>query len=227
MYQLGRRIDNRDHHKRRWLFAAVVLVVLILVAVVLLILWIKPKTTIRQSASHTTVISLNGLQHYDEKDFGIDLPVSWQEVSRPIGTNQDYAWQSNVQATDGQVLELYEDNLPSTFPVTHLLIVTAKGDQLALDGTSSPNCNSFTPKSSPGPSGHGVSTSWQGVNFLCDEVNAQRDITGASSSQGINTVSLKSPTTGVVHKFFFTYINYVTNPNYTVFYNALKSLRVK
>ncbi len=83
------------------------------------------------------------------------------------------------------------------------------------------------PSSSPAPNQLGVPASYQGVNFLCDQRAQPRIVTGIASPDGINTINLKSRTTGAVHKFFVSYIDHDNISDYTVFYDAIKSLRLQ
>jgi len=73
----------------------------------------------------------------------------------------------------------------------------------------------------------GASAKWQGIDFLCDQNNLERDVVGTSSLDGINTVSLNSPSGGGAHKFFFTYTNQSINGDYSVFTDAVTSFKMK
>ena len=46
------------------------------------------------------------------------------------------------------------------------------------------------------------------------------------STDGVNVVILHSQNGPQTHKFFFTYTDYSNNPDYTIFYNALQSLKM-
>lgn len=228
VYKLGRRGPSR---RRRFLLgglAFVTITALIIIGIILVLRWLQPHTAITQSAAHAKRVEFNSLRHYDEPDFGIDLPISWKAIAKPVGQNQSYSWQSAELQTDGQTLEVYEDAPQATFPVNRLLVVASRGSSLSVKGQASANCTSFTPSAAPLPGQLGVPATWQGVAFLCDQRNQPRIVTGTGSNDGINTVSLNSPSKGTTHHFFFTYVNYNSaDPNYSVFYNALSSFRLK
>jgi hypothetical protein len=103
-----------------------------------------------------------------------------------------------------------------------VLIIHGESDHLGTDGSVSDNCSTFT----GGTSKSSTPAKWEGVAFLCDQANQQRDVVGTSSTDGVNVVLLKSPGNGAMHKYFFTYTDYSINSDYTVFYNALNSFRM-
>ena len=227
VYRLGQR-DKSRRRFWRWRLVFVAITALVVIGTGLVLHWLQPHTVINQSAAHMKRIEFSSLRHYDEPDFGIDLPISWKTIAKPVGQNQSYSWQSADHQTDGQTLEIYEDAAQPTFPVNRLLIVASHGSSLSVKGGASADCTSFTPSASPPPGQLGVPATWQSVAFLCDQRRQPRTVTGTSSTDGINTVNLKSPSKGTIHKFFFTYVNYTpANPNYPVFYDALNSLRLK
>lgn len=188
---------------------------------------LQPKTEIKQAHAITTKIAYDDhLKHYSKPDFDIDLPADWQELPAPAGPYQTYNWQ-NIKSADATTLTIYEDTIPLNFAVNRVLVVEGRVDHLTLDGNASENCNTFT-KGSSAPAGQvGVPAKWQGVDFLCDQANTQRDVIGTSSAEGINSVALRSQSNGRTHKFFFTYTSHSLNPDYGIFYNVLSSFRLK
>jgi hypothetical protein len=192
--------------------------------------WVRnklhPVVLIKQSSVVTTHVSYTSpTKTYTEPDFTIQIPTSWQLLPRPIGQYESFTWQSTDHSTGGQQIEIYEDTIPVNVAVNRVLVVQGENRQLALDGTASANCSTFT-KSPAIANTTGAPAEWNGVNFLCDQANQERDVIGTSSTNGINTVILKNPTTGVSHKFFFTYTDESINPDYTVFYDALEGFRI-
>ena len=107
------------------------------------------------------------------------------------------------------------------------MIVESQGDHMELKEGVSDNCSKFTRGMTPLPGQVSVPAKWLDVSFLCDQFNQQRDVIGTSSADGINTVIMMSPTTGVAHKFFFAYTNQDVTPDYTTFQNILTSFRMK
>jgi hypothetical protein len=193
----------------------------------MVIRWLKPNTIIAQSAPSVHQLTYSGLQHFDGPDFGIDLPAGWKATTKPVGDSQGYSWQSAVNETDGQTLEIFKDTLPTTFPVNRLLIIAPGPGRLEVKGGASPDCTTFVPPASPAPDRLGVEAKWQGVTFLCDQRRLPRTVIGTGSTDGINTINLKSPTGGPAHKFFFSYNDFTGKGDYSVFYEALRSLRLK
>lgn len=189
---------------------------------------LAPDTKVKQSAAINTVINYNKMtKKYDEPDFTIELPQSWSPIDRPAGPYKTFTWQSSDRVTDGQQIEVYQDVIPENFAVNRVLIVAGNNDRLSLDGAVSDNCLTFTKDGSNTAYQVGAPAKWQGISFLCDQDNRQRDVVGTSSTDGINTVILTSQNNGTKHKFFFTYTDYAINPDYSVFYNTLNSLRMK
>ena len=223
------RLGKREKSKRRRIIFWAILIVLVLLLLALGVLWLRrklrPQVMITQSTAVTTHVSYaTQTKQYIEPDFSISLPTSWHVVPRPPGPYQSYTWQSSDLVTDGQVIEIFENTIPVNFAVNRVLVIDGENDHLTLDGSASDNCSTFTKDSSP--TQLGAAAKWEGVSFLCDQNNQERDVIGTSSTDGVNTVILKDQSTGVNHKFFFTYTDYSTDPDYTVFYNALNSLRM-
>ncbi len=225
------RLYDRQKSKSRRFIAGTIITFIFLLMVSGGVFWVRntllrPNVVISQSSVVTTHVSYtNPVKTYTEPDFSIQIPTTWQLLPRPIGPYQSYTWQSANRVTDGQEIEIYEDTIPVNVAVNRVLVVQAANTQLELDGTASANCSTFT-KSPALPNTTGAPAEWNGVNFLCDQANQQRDVIGTSSSDGVNTVILKNPTTGATHKFFFTYTDESINPDYTVFYDALESFRL-
>lgn len=228
MYQLGQPQIVKKRHPKRW-----VAIIVCLIGVAAGGWWfahthLKTNTSITQSAPVTTrVTSTNGsTQHYDKGDFGVDLPSSWQPIGRPPGPYHTFAWESTGTAqneTGNQVITVYEDTIPANYAVNRAVIVQAETDHIIPQGTASDNCATFTQNIAPKANQISVPAKWQGVDFLCDQGTTQRDNLGTSSTDGINTVVLKSLGSGRTHKYFFTYTDYQINPDYSVFYNFLNS----
>jgi len=222
MYKLNTRGKSKRRRIIFWLIITILVLLLLLIAFIIIRDRLRPKVAIKQAnAVSTKVVYSSQTKHYDEPDFGIDLPATWHAVPRPAGTYESFTWQSSDVVTDGQQIEIYEDVIPVNFAVNRALIVEGETDHVALNGSASDNCATFTKNLSA--SQVGVPAKWQGVSFLCDQANQQRDVIGTSSTDGVNTVILLDQGTGVKHKFFFTYTDYATNPDYTIFYNALGS----
>ena len=224
MYQAGNRQKDQRRRRRRWLVAALLFVILIVALIIFILHQLKPQTTIKQSrAVITKTADDHKTKHYDEPDFGIDLPADWAVAPSPVGPYQLYRWQS----PSGQLIEVYENVIPVNYAVNRVVIVEAQVDRLQLSGTASDNCSQFTRGTQAAPGQVGAPAKWLDVSFLCDQFNKERDTLGTSSTDGVNTVILRQPTTGATHKFFFTFSNRSTNPDYTPFYDALRSFKLQ
>lgn len=221
------RVDKREKGKRRRNIIWLVVVLLLFGLGMQGWIWarheLRPKTSLKQAKAVTTTISYTaGNKRYQEPDFSISLPAGWQPVPRPPGTYQSYTWGTST-GTGGQQIVIFEDTIPEHFAVNRALIVKGEVDHLSLAGPASDNCANFTRGGSTIPSEPGALAKWQGVQFLCDQGNTERDVIGTSSTDGINTVILKNQRTGTTHRFFFTYNNQSLSTDYSVFYNALQS----
>jgi len=221
--------EKKDRRRQTiaWLSTFFVLALIVGTGYWILTKYLRPDTYVKQAAAITTVVNYQNLtRHYDEGDYTIDLPVSWKFISHSQGTYNAFTWQSSDRVTDGQQIVVYENTIPINYAVNRVLIVAGDNDRLSLDGAASDNCLDFTKASSAGQYQLGAPARWQGISFLCDQDNTQRDVVGTSSADGINTVYLKSQSDHQTHAFFFTFTDYSINPDYSVFYNALDSLRM-
>ena len=67
---------------------------------------------------------------------------------------------------------------------------------------------------------------WESIDFICDSGNYQRDVVGSVSGDGLNNINLTGPTKGP-HRYFFTYTDNNSQPDYAIFSEALKSFKAK
>lgn len=227
LYRAGHRTKRVNKRRRRLIRLSILVIIIVLLVIAGLIIksHLKPKTQITQSRPITSHVSYGTKsKHYDEPDFGIDLPSNWQPEPRPVGPYQSYSWQVSDNGSKGQEIEIFEDVIPVNYAVNRALIVEGQTDHVLLQGSASDECSTFTKNIAPGP--NGVQAKFNGVDFLCDQNNQERDSIGTSSADGVNTVVLRSPGTGKSHKFFFTYTNHAINPDYSLFYNAISSFKM-
>lgn len=230
MYRLGQRKEQKRKRKTRWFVVTLIVIAVIIVLIIYLLSLLKPNTTIQQSAPTVKKVSYDEKQttkKYDQPDFTITLPISWQAQPRPAGQYQSYVWTNINKNKNGENLTIYQDTIPLKFAVNRVIILEPGIDKMSIKGDLSDNCVMYTKSQAYTSSSVGVPARWQGVDFICDQGNYQRDVIGTSSVQGINTVILKSPSTGKEHKFFFTYTNNSINGDYTVFKDALNSFVMK
>lgn len=225
MYRLYDRQKNKRRRRVLWFCLIIILIILICSGIIWLKDRLNPQVVIKQTNAVTTQVSYNSpTKVYNEPGFSIALPNTWQLLPKTPSEYQMYTWEGPNRETDGQELTVYINTIPENMAVNHVLVVQGENDQLTLDGTASENCTTFT--SSPAlPNSTGAPAEWSGVSFLCDQANPERDVVGTSSSDGVNTVILKNLSTGISRKFFFTFTDDSIDPDYTVFYNALQSVR--
>jgi len=222
--------EDKGGHLRKlhWWLIAIVAALLVGVALLIGFKHLKPDTMISDSGTVGTGTSSVSTHKYREADFSIDFPQYWTQTSRQPGQTQQYIWQDTSSPSGGAVMTVYEDTDLSSYPLNRLLVVADnnKGG-LSLSGKVSPDCKNFTTSPTSIPDQLGVSTTWEGVYFSCDERQQSHTVAGTGSKNGINEVDIKSPSTGRIHKFFFTYITYnSTSPDYTTFYSALNSFKL-
>ncbi len=230
IYRAGHRQRAKNKRRQRLIWTCAVLCLLLVIAGIAILVkqYLKPNTTISQGRPVTSHVSYeNKTKHYQEPDFELDLPSDWQPIPRPPGPYQSYTWQTSDRGSKGQQIEIFEDTIPVNFTVNRALIVESQTDHLSLKGSASDNCSAYTKDLPTTQSQGGAHAKWQGVDFLCDQSNQERDIIGTSSADGVNMVVLRSPGTGVSHKFSFTYTDHSINPDYSVFYNTLTSFKMQ
>ena len=221
MYRLGERLNRK--RKKRLIWLVVVLSISILLAVLFYFIYQinHVKTTIKQSKGTVTMVvsSDNKTIKYDEGIFAVSLPQSWQVVNIKNSLYKIYSWKS-VAGTE--TFNIYLDTISENLAVNRELAIQPEGNKMSIDGLVSDNCINFTKAISPTV---GTPAKWQGVDFLCDESNFERDVVGTGSTSGVNTVELNGPASGT-HNFFFTYDNTSINPDFTTFYQILNSFYV-
>lgn len=166
----------------------------------------------------------------DESLFSMELPGDWKVINRKNEpTENSITWQSVKSPGGGRSLKIYIDTIPATHSVNRLLPVTAQGGTIAT-GDISENCATFT---QGGTLNAGLATQlkdtpakWNKVDFICDLPRVVDNEVGTGSTEGINTVSLTGPAKGT-HKYFFLYTEHNNQPDYEIFYNALRTFKAK
>jgi hypothetical protein len=153
-------------------------------------------------------------KHFDEDIFGINLPAGWTFAGKQTKPNRIYTWNS---ANQTQSLDVYVDAKVADFVLNRLIAVQGNGATMTVDGNVSDNCVNFTGTSD---------AKWQNIHFMCDTANYNRQIAGIGSTDGLNMVKLSGDTSGP-HALFFVYNDTSINPDYNVFSDALRSLKLK
>jgi hypothetical protein len=220
-------MDRRArHHRRLWTAVGVLTALAIGIFVVYRLQHTTrpPATTIHNAPPLSTNYATNSATkvHIDKPLFTLDLPSGWQATAATTSVNvPTYTFKS--PSAQAQQLELFIDNIPSNLAVNRVVLVNAKGAGLDHENVSD-NCTTFTPATNAQTGV--VMGKWQGTSFLCDEGNYERDVVGTTSGEGINVVTLTGATAGT-HKIFMAYTNNNINPDFSAFYSALESFKLK
>jgi hypothetical protein len=228
MYKLGKR-----SHKKHWglLFG---IVILLLGGGVYVLMFFHPQATATiQNATAVTKHYDGGSAakvHFTEGDFSFDLPQSWKLVTHQAVTYNSWTFQGTAGDDAHRIIMIYEDAIPLSQAVNRVLVVDNQNNSLSHSNSVSDNCLNYTsPAQQSAPEAIRtkiVTDKWENVNFLCDIGNYLRNVTGTSSVQGINTISLTGKTAGT-HKFFFTFTDATISPDYSPLYNMLDSFTLK
>jgi len=228
-YVAETRIKKRRKWPKRlfWLIVILLCIAGLIYGALYIRNMLKPNTVIQQAKPIETKVTFEETKtKYNLPNFTIEIPKEWKQMPRQPSSYTTYTWQTSDSGTDGQIITIYEDKIPTNFAVNKVQIVRGEGDHIAQDGGASDNCSKYT-KGANLPNQTGTPAKWQDVEFLCDQRNKQRDVIGTSSKDGINTVVVTGPTAGT-HKYFITYSNFnVANPDYAPFQAAISSFRMK
>lgn len=226
MYIIGRKgKDPKKQRRRRLIF---LLIVLLLAG---LGWWVykyafKPNTTVKQAKAVVTAVEFDEskTKHFDEPNFGIDLPVDWVEHSHNTTPYNVYSFQGGTNASIQRRIDIYEDKIPTGLSLNRALAVESNGPKITLRGEASDNCANYT-KDPHTTNTDSLKAKWQNFDFLCNAANSSRNVTGTVSAEGNNQLTL----TGAVgqHRYFLVYSENSYTPDYRVFYSAVESLQVK
>jgi hypothetical protein len=239
MYQLGKRTKYKK--PKKVVMLEHIGLVLLIGVVILAIYWfgIRPAATSTAFVNNTkplvsTVKANDVTTSISEPTFKIALPGVWKETSR--NTDADHhsvMWNNIVKGGVARWIEVYVDTIPVKYEVNYIVPVSAAGTGI----TSSPvsdNCVTFTrgaikdtnrDRSVP-TSQEALPSTFQQVNFLCDNSHVVRQRVGTSSENSLNSVTVTGKTQGT-HKYFFVYDDSNFHPDYTIFSTILDSFEAK
>jgi len=223
MYRLG----EADHSHRRFYTWLIGLLVLLAAGAAALFYFLKPDTSIgpppRTVTTHVSYDTAE-LTTFSEPLFTIDLPDGWKPTTHSTDIPRPgYTWQGTVKDDAARWMSVYIDQNVSKLAVNRELAVQANGKAVNVLSDVSDNCITFTGASSQ--SFGSTPAKWQGIDFLCDSGNSERDVVGVSSPDGLNTITLAG--SNGTHHFFFTYTDNSPSPDYSIFINAIRSFRLK
>lgn len=223
-YRIGRR---RQRYIRRYGLATVLVVVIAAGVYALAHLHTLPRSVI-----HNAVGVQKDFQpeetakvHIDKPLFTVDLPAGWKETAPTVRVNvPNYTFRSTNE--DGQLLQVYLDNIPADLALNRVISVSAVGAGMGYDSVSD-NCTQYTQAVTGQTSTTSTATAkWQDMEFTCDTGNFQRDVIGTISPDGPNEVTLTGPTAGP-HKVFLVYTDNTVNPDFSTLYGILGSFKLK
>lgn len=223
MYRVGYR--RHKSHIIRLLMGIITMAVL--VAAVAWFFRGTSSVTNPEPVTHTVSSNEGATKGFDEGIFTFSLPVDWVVESHDA---QQYTLQSTKKYFDNRTLNIYLDTIPPNFALNRLLPVQIQGNTIQT-GTVSDDCRSFTGGSISGAqqaqSLPNTPAKWQGISFICDLSNYNRNAVGTGSiGSPLNTITLLGPASGK-HSFFFVYTDHNVNPDYNIFYAMLQSFRLK
>ncbi len=231
-YRYGHRPGRR---RRTRVLIVVVISVLILGTVGGLIgydLYKNRKTAPVESTGRTVIQALDDSVNkltINESLYKLELPSDWKEVARKNDTSKNsVTWRATKKNGDNRTLELFVDKIPTTQAINRLVPVTTSGSKLN-HGDVSDNCESFT-KGGTANVSQAVKqpetlAKYQAIDFMCDLPQPTQNKVGTGSAEGINTVTVKGSMGA--HKYFFLYTDHNIQPDYSIFYNIIKSFEAK
>lgn len=225
MYQVGKR---EHKHRKFWKRFGWLVGLLVVAAGIygLMHLRLEPKQNVHNSPPVSKAYDVSSAKkvHIDKPILTMDLPAGWTEAKLPASpTAPAYEFRSKSQ--DAQVLDIYIDNPPPLFGINRAIAVSVSGSGLQYESVSE-NCTSYTDITKRGPTGGIAPAKWQGMDFYCDVANYARAVVGTVSHDGINYLSVTTPTQGV-HKIFITYTDNNISPDYSTLYDILNSVQFK
>jgi len=226
MYQIGQKLTKQKSKLPKMALSIVILAVLIISGYFVINHRLKPSTYIKQSSGYSDTARYD----YQVKEinfpiFSISVPTSWDSYTKKDDANleTEFAFKS-TGSSNYQNLQLYIDKTPTKMAISRVLVVSSKVDSMSVEGTVSDKCSN--PQSDEGNQ-NGVISKWQNVSYLCDTGNNFGTVVGITSGDSLNSVNLKSPSTGQNYKLYVKAMYSDMNPDYSQMINALKSIRVK
>jgi len=224
MYRLGHR---KTHH---YVIGGGLLIIVASLAVTGAILSGKifqAHTVLRQSPpiTHTVLGDTTQTQQVSKGPFIFDIPADWHEVEAPRVPYAVYSWAGTTKLSAAQRLDIYIDNVPLDMAVNRLQPVQANGDHLDIVGPTSDNCTSFTTRVPTSVNTGYAPSKWNGVNFLCDMANYERDVVATGSAGPINATTLVGSTSGS-HHVLLVYTDHNLSPDFITFVSIIKSFHL-
>ena len=232
-YRYGHRPGRRRRTRIIIIFVVTFLIVGIIGGLVFLDLR-KNQSKEVAGESHTVVQALDDNTNrlsINQPTYTMELPSDWKQIDHQ-DTRYEHSttWQASKTREDNRYLKVYIDIIPAKQSVNRLvpLSLNATKDGLSI-GDVSPACHTFTQGSSQNA---GTAQSlldapakYQNIDFICDRARITDNEVGTGSTEGVNTITVKGPSG--THKYFFLFTDHNIQPNYSIFYDALKSFKAK
>jgi hypothetical protein len=224
MYQFDRRSHRHTRLKKRflWLF---ILLLLALIIWGLFTLSISPKQDIKSTPSSSRAYGANTtkMETFEKPEVRFQAPLGWKEV--PV-TQSVYAPLYMYNNNDhSQVLEIFINNPPKGLGLNKAIVVYGGAGTVSHDVVSD-NCVTFTEASKMDARTGLAPAKWQEVDFQCDMANSARAVVGTISKDGDNLFSVTTES-GKHDQIFIKYTDSSINPDYSVLYDILASMRFK
>jgi len=220
------RLGKRQISHRKWKLLALAIVLVLLGAGALWAKFYLRANTVIDPPPPAVTTQVTGnkeaTKQFDEGLFTIDLPKDWVFTGHETARYSVYSWHNTKENPGVQQLQIYVDTIPADLGVNRVLPVQGEGNR-AVPTTVSDTCANFTGNKVPGSAT--TPAKWDGIDFLCDLANYERDVVGTSSTDGINMVRLTG--SRGTHKIFFAYTDNSGTPNFTIFTNAVQSFQLK
>lgn len=227
-YRIGHHRKKSSFHIRGVIGVTILVIILVATGVYFLSKE-QFKASPPQSKSYEVADPADDTITISEKFFTMKVPKDWKLSRSQLTPTIQYEYVSTKRGADNRTMTIYLDTIPPSFPVSHLLPVTAQGDKLSV-GTMSDRCSNFagpdikTTRDSNGA--QDIAAKWMGVNFICGLSYFDDYIVGTSSSDGINQVKLSGKTTGT-HTLFFVFDDQNISPNPNIFFDILRTFTLK
>lgn len=226
MYRLGTPV----HKHRKIVLSSLGLILLVILGIVAfkgLHLTAVPQTKIKNASPVTTAYDVHEPKKVkiDEPLFSMELPAGWTTYKPAPGAPVPAAYDFKSPSAEARQLAVYIDAIPATMPLNRIVVVSSNGGTLDHSNASD-NCSEYTQPTAAEKAAGVADGKWQGVDFLCDIGNYERNVVGTASTEGNNQVTLTGPTVGA-HKIFLVYTDNGASADYTVFYGIINSFKLK
>jgi hypothetical protein len=224
------RAGQRRKQRSRRLLASVLIALLVLGGLGAVLQWDTRRNATQEVAGVSRTVEqeedviLSTKLMVDEPLFTLQLPSTWKEVERRSDHHeQSITWQATIKGKDNRWFKVYYDAIPSGLDFNKLLPVDPIANGLQYRQLSE-NCKNFTTARSG--ANQPLRSRWDNVEFICDLASFNDNRIGTGTAGRINGTKITGPRQGE-HTYLFAYIDRNIQPDYSIFYDALKSFQAK